>query len=268
MNAPMQGIATLQKACPVCGECCGECSCLPVSERPKLKPNLVDKLQEDIRTVFHKDPAARTVIEVLTCYPGLHAIWIHRLAHTLWKKHLYLLARLVSHLSRLITGIEIHPGARIGRRFFIDHGMGVVIGETAEIGDDVLMYKGVVLGGVSLEKAKRHPTIGDGVVIGSNTIVLGPIQVGANAMLGSGSVVIKDVPECATVVGIPGKVVKIHGATCRMQPDLHHEVIPDVTATTIEELTRRIETLESYLKTSKELQLSTELQEEELKSWV
>ena len=267
MNAPMQGIATLQKACPACGECCGECSCLPEYERPKINPNPLQLMQEDIKTVFQNDPAARTVIEVLTCYPGLHAIWMHKLAHTLWKTRLFLFARIVSHISRSLTGIEIHPGAQIGRRFFIDHGMGVVIGETAEIGDDVLMYKGVVLGGVSLEKAKRHPTIGSGVVIGSNTVVLGPIQIGANAMLGSGSVVIKDVPECATVVGIPGKVVKMHGVTCRMQPDLHHEAIPDVTATNIENLTRRIELLESFLNTSKDVDLSSELQEEEFETW-
>ena len=138
-----------------------------------------------IRTVFERDPAARSVIEVILTYPGLHALFFHRIAHLIQAKcHIPLLPRLISHISRFITGIEIHPGAKIGKGFFIDHGMGVVIGETAEIGDDVLMYKGVVLGGVSLEKAKRHPTIGDGVVIGSNTIVLGPIQVGANAILG------------------------------------------------------------------------------------
>jgi serine O-acetyltransferase len=268
MNAPMQGIATLQKACPACGECCGECSCLPETERPKLHPNSFERIQEDIRTVFLKDPAARTVIEVLTCYPGLHAIWMHRLAHALWNRHMHLLARFISHLSRLTTGIEIHPGAKIGRRFFIDHGMGVVIGETTEIGDDVLMYKGVVLGGVSLERTKRHPSIGDGVVIGSNTVVLGPIIVGANAILGSGSVVIKDVPKCATVVGIPGKIVKLHGVRCRMQPDLHHEEIPDVTTSNIEELTRRIEILESSLKAVDEFPSPTDVEEEELKSWL
>ncbi len=267
MNAPMQGVATLQKACPACGHCCGECTCLPVSERPKPKPTLVEKIREDIQTIFLKDPAARTVVEVLLCYPGLHAIWLHRMAHTLWKKHLFFPARFLSHINRWITGIEIHPGAQIGRRFFIDHGMGVVIGETSEIGDDVLIYKGVVLGGVSLDKVKRHPTIGDGVVIGSNTIVLGPISVGDNAMLGSGSVVIKDVPERATVVGIPGKVVKIRGVICRRKPDLRHEEIPDVTTQTINDLTRRIETLESYLIATKETEGSSELQEEELQTW-
>jgi serine O-acetyltransferase len=267
MNSPRQGVASIQNVCPACGECCGECSCLSESERPKNNPNLFELLKEDINTVFHKDPAARTVLEVLTCYPGLHAIWFHRLAHALWKKRLFLLARICSHLSRTLTGIEIHPGAQIGRRFFIDHGMGVVIGETTKVGDDVLMYKGVVLGGVSMEKTKRHPTIGNGVVVGSNTIVLGPINIGANSILGSGSVVIKDVPECATVVGIPGKVVKINGVSCRFQPDLHHEEMPDVTSKTIEDLTHRIETLELALKSLQETAGVPDLHEEELKTW-
>ncbi len=274
MNAPMQGIATLKNACPACGECCGECTCLPESERPKLKPSLLAKVREDIQTVFQKDPAARSVPEVLLCYPGLHAIWLHRIAHALWQMRLYLLARMVSQFNRGVTGIEIHPGAQIGRRFFIDHGMGVVIGETSEIGDDVLMYKGVVLGGVSLDKVKRHPTIGNGVVIGSNTIVLGPITVGDNAMLGSGSVVIKDVPECATVVGIPGQVVKINGVSCRMKPDLHHEAIANPNMQTIEVLTKRIEVLESYLNINTvnvdkhlDQEIASELQEEEIESW-
>lgn len=267
MNAPVQGIATLQHPCPSCGACCGECTCLPVSERPQLKPTLLDKAREDIQTVFQKDPAARTVIEVLLCYPGLHAIWMHRIAHALWKKRLFFLGRFLSQINRWLTGIEIHPGAQIGRRFFIDHGMGVVIGETSEVGDDVLMYKGVVLGGVSLDKVKRHPTIGNGVVIGSNTIVLGPIHVGDNSMLGSGSVVIKDVPECATVVGIPGQVVKINGVSCRMKPDLHHEEISDPTTQTINDLTRRLEALEFYLKATTGIEVSTELQEEEIQSW-
>jgi serine O-acetyltransferase len=267
MNAPMQGVATLEKPCPACGHCCGECSCLPASERPRQAPNLMEKIQEDIQTIFNKDPAARSIPEVLLCYPGLHAIWIHRLAHALWRRRLCFLARLLSHINRWLTGIEIHPGAQIGRRFFIDHGMGIVIGETAEIGDDVLMYTGAVLGGVSLVKDKRHPTIGNGVVIGSHTIVLGPIQVGDNAMLGSGSVVIKDVPECATVVGIPGQVVKINGVACRMKPALHHEAIPDVTAQVIKELEIRIETLESYLNIVKENEISSELEEEELQTW-
>lgn len=213
-----------------------------------VKPGLLMLLREDVATVFAKDPAARSLWEVLTCYPGLHAIWIHRLTHALWARGRHFLARLISHLSRWLSGIEIHPGARIGRRFFIDHGMGVVIGETAEIGDDVLMYKGVVLGGVSLEKTKRHPTIGDGVVLGSNAIVLGPIKVESGAKIGSGSVVVKPVPAHATVVGVPGRVVKINGVTCWRQPDLHHEKLPDVVLETMNRLTCRIEALESRLR--------------------
>lgn len=267
MNAPMQGIATLQKVCPACGNCCGECSCLPESEKPVVHPNPFQKLQEDIKTVFLKDPAARSVLEVLLCYPGLHAIWLHRISHFFWEKHHRLFARLLSHLNRWLTGVEIHPGAQIGRRFFIDHGMGVVIGETTEIGDDVLIYKGVVLGGISLEKNKRHPNIGNGVVIGSNTVVLGPINVGDNARLGSGSVVIRDVPHYATVVGIPGKVVKIDGVSCQLKPDLHHEALPDLTANKINELTKRIEVLESYLKAKNVDIKSAELTEEEVKTW-
>jgi serine O-acetyltransferase len=200
-----------------------------------------------VHTVFDKDPAARSVIEVLTCYPGLHAIWMHRVTHWLWTHRLLFFARLLSHVGRWLTGIEIHPGAEIGRRFFIDHGMGVVIGETAEIGDDVLMYKGVVLGGVSLEPVKRHPTIGNGVIIGSNTVVLGPITVGNNSKIGSGSVVVKAVPDHATVVGIPGKVIKLNGVKCRRKPDLHHEEIPDYVESRFEALSARIEELEEEL---------------------
>jgi len=211
---------------------------------------------------------ARSVLEILTCYPGLHATWFHRVAHALWNQGLRYPARLLSHISRWLTGIEIHPGAHIGRRFFIDHGMGVVIGETAEIGNDVLIYKGVVLGGVSLEKAKRHPTIGNGVVIGTNAIVLGPIQVGDNAQIGSGSVVVKPVPACATVVGIPGKVVKINGVRCQLKPDLHHEQLPDVDAESIRRLSDRIGALEAQIE---ELQAHVEeasrMEKAEVRGW-
>lgn len=163
--------------------------------------------KEDIRSVFARDPAARSVWEVLTCYPGLHALWFHRMSHWLWQRGWCLLARAISHLSRWLTGIEIHPGARIGRRFFIDHGMGVVIGETAEIGDDVTMYHGVTLGGVSWDKGKRHPTLEDNVVVGAGAKVLGPFVVRKGARIGSNSVVVKEVPEGATVVGIPARLV-------------------------------------------------------------
>lgn len=165
------------------------------------------RIREDIQSVFHRDPAARNTFEVLFCYPGLHAAWLHRLAHKLWNADWKSLARLLSNFARWLTGIEIHPGARIGRRFFIDHGMGVVIGETAEIGDDVTLYQGVTLGGTSWNKGKRHPTLEDGVVVGAGAKVLGPFTVGAGAKIGSNAVVTKAVPAGATVVGIPGRVI-------------------------------------------------------------
>jgi len=164
-------------------------------------------LQAYIQGVFRRDPAAHSTLEVLTAYPGLHALVMHRLAHRLWCWRLRWLGRMVSQFSRWITGIEIHPGARIGKRFFIDHGMGVVIGETAEIGDDCTLYHGVTLGGTTWEREKRHPTLGNNVVIGAGAKVLGPIQIGDNARIGSNSVVVKDVPANATVVGIPGRVI-------------------------------------------------------------
>jgi serine O-acetyltransferase len=181
-------------------------------------------VREDIRTIFDRDPAARSLVEVLLCYPGLHALWNHRVAHFFWTHRLKLLGRMVSHCSRFFTGIEIHPGAKIGRRFFIDHGMGVVIGETAEIGDDVLMYQGVVLGGTSLEKHKRHPTIGNRVVIGAAAVVLGPITVGDGARVGANSVVVNPVPPDVTVVGIPGKIVEDKRETVF---NLEHGKLPD-----------------------------------------
>ena len=165
-------------------------------------------LKEDIAVVFERDPAARNTWEVITCYPGLHATVFHRLAHWLWQAELKWLGRLVSHIGRWLTGIEIHPGATIGRRFFIDHGMGVVIGETAEIGDDCTLYHGVTLGGTSWNKGKRHPTLGKGVVVGAGAKILGPLLVGDGARVGSNAVVVKDVPAGATVIGIPARVVE------------------------------------------------------------
>ena len=167
-----------------------------------------ERFKEDIRTIKERDPAAKNLVEIFLCYPGLHAIWLHRIAHFLYEKGWYTTARLISHFNRGCTGIEIHPGARIGRRLFIDHGMGVVIGETSEIGDDCLIYKGVVLGGTTLERKKRHPTLGNRVIIGSNSTVLGAITIGDGARIGSGSVVVKPVPAGATVVGVPGRVVE------------------------------------------------------------
>jgi serine O-acetyltransferase len=208
------------------------------------------RLREDIQTIYDKDPAARSHFEVLTCYPGLHANWLHRLAHRLWKRNRFLFARLVSQLSRFVTGIEIHPGARIGRRFFIDHGSGVVIGETADIGDDVLMYQGAVLGGTSSEHSKRHPTIGNGVVIGANSVLLGNIHVGDGAKVGSGSVVVESVPAEATVIGVPGRVTRINGRRLVSQPldILDHGRLPDPVVETLKCLVDRVELLETQVR--------------------
>jgi serine O-acetyltransferase len=169
---------------------------------------MLERTREDIASVFDRDPAARNTWEVLTCYPGFHALTIHRLAHSFWRAKLYWLGRFTSHISRFLTGIEIHPGARIGRRFFIDHGMGVVIGETAQIGDDCTLYHGVTLGGTSWKEGKRHPTLGNGVVIGAGAKVLGPIMVGDRAKIGSNAVVVRDVPPGATAVGIPARIIE------------------------------------------------------------
>jgi len=202
-------------------------------------------LREDIQTVFTKDPAARNVAEVILCYPGLHALWFHRLAHFLWQHKLKLLARTLSHINRFLPGIEIPPGAKIGRRFFIAHGAGVVIGETSDIGDNVLLYQGVVLGGTTLEKKKRHPTLGNNVEMGSGAIALGPVTIGDGARIGSGSVVIKSVPPGATVVGIPGKTVED-----RRKPlmDLEHGKLPDPVAEAIKLVLEEQDKLEERLK--------------------
>ena len=173
---------------------------------------MFDRLQEEIAVVFDRDPAARNTWEVITCYPGFHATLSHRLAHFLWGARLRWLARFTSHLSRWLTGIEIHPGATIGRRFFIDHGMGVVIGETAEIGDDCTLYHGVTLGGTSWNKGKRHPTLGKGVVVGAGAKILGPILIGEGARIGSNAVVVKEVPAGATAIGIPARIIEAEAA--------------------------------------------------------
>jgi len=206
---------------------------------------LFKKLKEDIQTIFAKDPAARSVPEVIFCYPGLHALWLHRLAHFLWRHRLRFLARFISYISRFLTEIEIHPGAKIGRRFFIDHGAGVVIGETAEVGDDVLMYQGVVLGGTTLKKEKRHPTVGNNVVIGTRAVALGAITIGDEARIGAGSVVIKSVPPGATVVGIPGRIVED-----RHKPlvDLEHGQLPDPVAKAVRLVLREQDKLEERLR--------------------
>ena len=205
-------------------------------------------ISEDIDAVLSRDPAARTRIEVILAYPGLHAIWMHRIAYRLWHRGSKLLARLVSHLARGLTGIEIHPAAKIGRRVFIDHGMGVVIGETAVVGDDVTLYHGVTLGGTSLEKKKRHPTVGDRVTIGAGAKILGDITIGSDSRIGANAVVVKDVPPNSVVVGIPGQAVHRHiPHTASDEPDLHHEKIPDVLGLRVHELTVRIAALEETI---------------------
>ena len=203
------------------------------------------RVKEDIQTVFKKDPAARNVLEVLFCYPGLQAVWMHRIAHFIWAHKFYFVARFLSHLNRFLTGIEIHPGARIGRRFFIDHGSGVVIGETAEIGDDVLIYQGVVLGGVSLEKKKRHPTIGNRVLIGTGSILLGPISIGDDAKIGAASLVIKDVPANTVAVGVPARVGS--GVSGKEMQELGHSKLPDPIADIFNLLAKKIEFMEKRL---------------------
>lgn len=204
-------------------------------------------LKEDIRVVFERDPAARTVWEVLFTYPGFHALLSHRIAHFLWQRGLKGLARFVSHLARFLTGIEIHPGAKIGRRFFIDHGMGVVIGETTEIADDVTIYQGVTLGGTSLRKEKRHPTVEDFVIVGAGATVLGPVTIGRNSRIGSGSVVVHPVPPNSTVVGIPGRVVQGEGVHVDPQAhmiELDHHLLPDPLARAIGSLADYVQKLE------------------------
>ncbi|OIO66664.1 MAG: serine O-acetyltransferase [Zetaproteobacteria bacterium CG_4_9_14_3_um_filter_49_83] len=192
---------------------------------------MLNRIREDIATAFDRDPAARSTLEVLTCYPGLHAVWMYRLSHALWGHQLFWLARLLSHVARWLTGIEIHPGASIGRRFFIDHGMGVVIGETTEVGDDVTLYHGVTLGGTTWEKTKRHPTLGNGVVVGTGAKILGAITIGHGSRIGSNSVVLKDVPECSTVIGIPGVVVgKNEPVVQDGRINLNHHQMPDPVA--------------------------------------
>ena len=207
---------------------------------------ILQDMKEVVQTVFAKDPAAHTLPEVLTCYPGLHALWAHRISHWLWGREHRFTARGFSHLSRFLTGIEIHPGAKIGRRVFIDHGMGVVIGETTEIGDDVLIYKGVVLGGTSLEKKKRHPTIGNHVVLGTGTTVLGPVSIGDSVRIGAGSVVIDSVPPGSTVVGVPGRVVR---DGMRAETDLNHGTLPDPVVQAIQDLRKDMSKLGKRLDT-------------------
>jgi serine O-acetyltransferase len=206
---------------------------------------MFDKIREDIQSVFDRDPAARNVLEVLFCYPGFHALLFYRIGNWLWLRRFYFLGRLTSHVGRFFTGIEIHPGARIGRKFFIDHGMGVVIGETSEIGDNVTLYHGVTLGGTTWKKVKRHPTIGNNVVIGVGAKVLGPIKIGDNSKIGANSVVVNEIPPNSIVVGIPGKVVfRVEGEK-RIQMD--SAFMPDPQSRAIASLIERVKRLEEKL---------------------
>ncbi len=212
---------------------------------------MLARLRRDIQSVFDRDPAARSRLEILTAYPGLHAIWFYRIAHWYWTHRLYWLGRLTSHIGRALSGVEIHPGAQIGPGFFIDHGMGVVIGETAEIGTNVTLYHGVTLGGTSWKKGKRHPTLEDDVVVGAGAKILGPIRIGARTRVGANAVVVKDVPPDSVVVGIPGRVTHRHGERVVYDDrgqvhavDLEHGALPDMTASALRRLAKRIELLE------------------------
>jgi serine O-acetyltransferase len=225
-----------------------EAECQQVEPEGHLLARLLQTVRADIQAVFDRDPAARTTLEVLLCYPGLHALWGHHLAHWLWLHRLKLIARAFSQLMRWLTGIEIHPGATIGAQFFIDHGMGVVIGETAEVGDCVTLYHGVTLGGTTLSKGKRHPTLEDNVVVGAGAKILGAITIGANSRVGANAVVVRSVPPNSVVVGVPGEVV-VRSRPRREPtlPDLNHGVLPDVIGDSLVALMARVETLEQRL---------------------
>jgi len=228
----------------------------------------ITSIRKDIKAVFDHDPAAISTLEVLLAYPGFHARQSHRLAHTIFRWHIPVLPRLISHISRFLTGIEIHPGAKIGEGFFIDHGMGVVIGETAEIGEDVLLYQGVVLGGRSFEKKKRHPTLGNNVVVGAGAVILGPINIGVGAKIGAGSVILQDVPPGATAVGVPGRIKM--GLSAELMEGLEHGKLPDPVLTAIrfvmeeqEKLAKRIKELESQGSKLLELEKNLERKKED-----
>jgi serine O-acetyltransferase len=220
---------------------------------------MLETLRRDVQAVFDRDPAARSILEVLLFYPGLHALWLHRLAHSFWHGGFHLIGRGISHFSRWLTGIEIHPGAQVGPGLFIDHGMGTVIGETAEIGANVTLYHNVTLGGVSWEKVKRHPTLEDHVVVGAGAQILGPITIGAHSRIGANSVVVKDVPPGSVVVGIPGRIRTRNSETLAEadREDLHHDSLPDPREETLRHLTARLVALEH---TVRELQIDDDQQ--------
>jgi serine O-acetyltransferase len=206
---------------------------------------MFDQMRRDIRVVMERDPAARSALEVAFCYPGVHAIWIHRPAHWLWRHGWFVTARFLSHLGRFLTGIEIHPNATLGPGLFIDHGMGVAIGETAEVGENVTLLHGVTLGGTSLKKEKRHPTLGDNVVVGAGAGVFGAFTIGSGSRIGAGSVVVREVPPNSVVVGVPGRVTSRHGQRVGGDIDLNQVDLPDPLARTLEQLVDRIHLLEA-----------------------
>jgi serine O-acetyltransferase len=221
---------------------------------------MLKQIKEDVQVALEKDPSSRNFGEVLFCYPGVHALIAHRISHWLWNHDLKFTGRVLSYFFRWLTGIEIHPAAKIGRRFFIDHGMGVVIGETSEIGDNVFIYHGVTLGGLSMKKGKRHPTIGDNVVIGAGAQVLGPVMIGKNTKIGSGSVVLQNVPEYSTVIGVPGRVV-FSGISADLESDDGQESFPDPVAQAIECMLERLPKMEKEIRSLRE---AVEAQKEKL----
>ncbi len=210
---------------------------------------MFEQMRRDIRAALERDPAARSALEVVFCYPGVHAIWIHRIAHRLWGWGWQALARFVSHIGRFLTGIEIHPAAKLGPGLFIDHGMGVVIGETAEIGENVTLLHGVTLGGTSLKREKRHPTLGNNVVVGAGATILGAFRIGDGGRIGAGSVVVREVPPNSVVVGVPGRVTHRDGKRVTGEIDLNQTDLPDPLARAIEQLVDRIQRLESEVQT-------------------
>ena len=215
---------------------------------PAKRRGIFSTVRQDIDSVLARDPAARSRLEVFLVYPGLHAMWAHHISHWLWTHRFKLLGRWVSQVARNLTGIEIHPGATIGPGFFIDHGMGVVIGETAEVGAEVTLYHGVTLGGTSLEKGKRHPTLGDRVVVGAGAKVLGAITIGDDSRIGANAVVVKSVPANSVVVGVPGQIVRrVHPHIAGDAPDLNHTTLPDVMGQSVKQLLERVEALETRL---------------------
>jgi serine O-acetyltransferase len=224
---------------------------------------MFDALRRDVRTVLERDPAARSTLEVLLCYPGVHALVFHRIAHRIWNAGWFTVARFLSHVARFLTGIEIHPAARIGPGLFIDHGMGVVIGETAEVGENVTLLQGVTLGGTSLKREKRHPTLGDNVVVGAGAKIIGAFGIGEGSRIGAGSVVVREVPPNAVVVGVPGRVTYRDGQRVTDGIDLNQTDLPDPVAKTIEQLMERIRSLEADLETlRKNVERAATLKEE------